>query len=506
MATLITEPASTDTPRATPAWLAYGTVLLAVLGAYCIVRALRPQPAFPYDDPYITLHSAQVLHTGFDPNYPGVPALFGVTSAPFCGLVSLLLFVLPPLRALEAACWIGLLFYALGLLRLARVLDLRPHLQVIFLFIGLACAPVPVHWFNGLETSCALAAVTWTLSFASGARFRDALATAFLSGLSACVRPDLLPFAVLVTSFVAWRLLRTPPCPPRAWARALILFLVAAFPVVLCASWYFHQTGSAFPLTGVAKRYFFADDHQPLLHRIADEASQIVLFAGAVGPLILVLPRMFRFALGKTLLAVMALFVAALFVQFPNQFAVNELRYPVVLVPALLWGLGMMLVHADPPQRASVQRLMVASALYATAFLPVCYHFYRGERLFFEVGPRQVTTWCDQNLPPRTPILVHDAGYLAYSSGFRIVDFVGLKTPWAIALNRQYTWPTAGRERARVVAIAAVRSGSRILILNSHWPPVKTLPEELRALGWRVDLLHVDGAFRIYRMTPPPTI
>jgi hypothetical protein len=106
-------------------WLPYAIVSLAALAAFCVVHVLRPVPAFPYDDPYIDLHSAQVLHAGFDSSYPGVPALFGVTSAPFVGLIYLLLFVLSPLQALDTACWIGVLFYALGLVRLARVLEMR---------------------------------------------------------------------------------------------------------------------------------------------------------------------------------------------------------------------------------------------------------------------------------------------------------------------------------------------------------------------------------------------
>ncbi len=135
--------------------------------------------------------------------------------------------------------------------------------------------------------------------------------------------------------------------------------------------------------------------------------------------------------------------------------------------------------------------------------LPVCFTFYRGERIFFEAGPRQVTTWCQRDLPPNTPVLVHDAGYLSYSSTFQMIDIVGLKTPWAIPLNQQLTWPTAGADRGQAVARIAMRSGSRYLILNSAWEPVMRLPDQLRALGWQVNLQYGAGTFRIYQLSPP---
>jgi hypothetical protein len=489
-------------PSARP-WLLYAVVFLAVLTAFCVARALRPVPSFPYDDPYITLHSAQVMHSGVDPNYPGVPALFGVTSAPFVGMVYLLLFALPPLQALNAACWTGLLLYALSLVRLGRVLELRPREQWLLVLIGLFSAPIPIHWLNGLETSCALACITWTLSFASGRRRLDFFAAAAFASLSASFRPDLVPFALLLTTFLAWKILRAPSTPANRWLQASGLPLLAAAPILLFSFWYLHQTGSPIPLTGVAKRYFFAEDHWPLFRKIKEEYSQLILLAGAAGPLILTLPRIARFPLGRVLLLAMLLFAAALFVQFPGQLAVNEFRYPVVLIPMLLWGLGMILKNAEPQKRPSAEKLMYVCALYALGMLPMCWHFYRDERIFFEAGPRQVTTWCQQNLAPGSAVLVHDAGYLAFSTGFRNIDFVGLKTPSAIPLNRQYTWPTAGGQRAQVVARLAAESGSRYLIINSHWPPVVSLDKELRSLGWRVDLVHAAGAFKIYRISPP---
>jgi hypothetical protein len=343
--------------------------------------------------------------------------------------------------------------------------------------------------------------VTWTLSLATTENRR--ISAAFLAGVSACFRPDLLPFALLIAAMLAWQTLRQFPEQRRSWFLALGVAAAAAAPILFCCFLYFHQTGSPIPLTGVAKRYFLAEDHWPLMRRIEAEGIQILFFAVSVGPAILVIPRMARFPLGKILLYVMLLFVAALFVQFPAEFAVNEFRYPVVLIPALVWGLGMVLRNSEPQGRRSAEQRMIASALYAAAMLPLCFHFYKGERVAFEAGPGQVTSWCEKNLPAGTPVLVNDAGYLAWSSRFRTVDFVGLKTPEAIPLNRRYTWVTGGRERVIAVSRLAVEAHSSLMILNSRWPPVKFLAEDFRSLGWKVELLDAPGTFRIYRITPP---
>jgi hypothetical protein len=162
----------------------------------------------------------------------------------------------------------------------------------------------------------------------------------------------------------------------------------------------------------------------------------------------------------------------------------------------------MMLKNEHLLERRQAERVLYGSAIYAALLLPVCVWFYTGERTFFETGPRQVTIWCQQHLAPGTPILVHDAGFLAYSTNLRTIDFVGLKTPSAIPLNRRYTWPSAGAGRALTVDKMAHDSGARYLVLNSHWWPIASLTTDMRSLGWKLELVHAAGAFQIFRITP----
>src|SRR5947209_7939823 len=105
---------SNQTPQISRVVLSRSSHLFAsacVLCLWIVFHTLRAEPTFPLDDPYITLHSAQVLHTGYDPIYPGVSPLYGATSAPYLALVYTLLFFLHPLYALDTACWLGVLAY-----------------------------------------------------------------------------------------------------------------------------------------------------------------------------------------------------------------------------------------------------------------------------------------------------------------------------------------------------------------------------------------------------------
>src|SRR5438105_13997964 len=77
------------------------------------------RPLFDLDDPYITLHNAEALLSGHDPNYGVTHPLVGATSAIHLVLVTALLLVVQPLWALQIANWLAILLYALGLARLA---------------------------------------------------------------------------------------------------------------------------------------------------------------------------------------------------------------------------------------------------------------------------------------------------------------------------------------------------------------------------------------------------
>lgn len=481
---------------------AYGVASLGVTCGYVAVHLLRARPVFPLDDPYITLHAAQVLHLGRDPNFPGVPALYGVTSAPFLALLYLLLFVLPPLLALDMACWLGVLAYVLGLVRLSRQFGLSRSDGVSLVVLGLVASYVPFHLINGLETSWAFAAVTWTLALGSGDR-RNWKWSALLAGVTASIRPDLLPFALLVAAALTYKVYRADGSVPRAAGPGAMYFLLTLLPGVPWALWYWRATGVPYPLTGVAKRYCLATANQPWVDKVSIEGLIWVLFLISCSPLVVALVRAARRPMATAVLAFFAVFLVAVYVQFPPALIWNWFRYPIVLTPMMVWAMAVGMKQADVELRRRAARLLRVGLIYSLVLCPVSIYTYLYECRYYDGGLHDLVAWSRQNLPADAKVMVHDAGYMAYATDYRLIDLVGLKTPEAIPLHRRYTWPTAGAGRAKAVGALALETHAEYLVIVRNWEIMVRLPDELRSLGWRVDPLRTDGEYRVYRLTGP---
>jgi hypothetical protein len=481
----------------------YGWAAGAVLLAWVVMHALRPVPGFPLDDPYIVLHSAQVMHWGFDPNYPGVPALYGVTSAPFLALVYGLLFLLRPLTALDTACWMGVLAYALGLVKMARVLRLGAFEGTSLVVLGMISSFVPIHLLNGLETPWAMAGVAWALAFSSDAQ-RYARWAALAVGIAGAIRPDLAPFAAfLVIALTVER------CRGRQWARRRIamelgvLAALAIVPLIPGALWYHHATGAFYPLTGAAKRYYMATDHQRWDERLLTEVTLFGVFVITCGPMMAGAFRAMGSAVAKAILGSISLVLLIAFFGSPDSLAWNLFRYQVVFTPMVVWGMGFSL-RRDAGWRAG-RKMLIASLVYsAVCVLPFSLCLYLRDSRRFDGGVHELAAWCQQTLPAGTRVLVQDAGYIAYGTKLRVIDYVGLKTPEAMTLNKTYSWPTAGRERAKTVAALSLREhADYLIVLGQGADPSTKLPGQMRMLGWGADAVKSEGVYRVYLLRPP---
>ena len=454
--------------------------------AFVAIRMVRPTPAFPLDDAFITLHSAQVLHSGYDPNFPGVHPLYGITCAPFLGLVYLLLFFLKPLAALDIACWLGLLAYTLGLHFMGRVLGLPRTTRIAVIALGLLCSLVPYQLLNGLETSWALASVIWLLALASGSGEKWSWA-AIAAGLAGSIRPDLIPltfFVMLLLVIKCWR--------QKQYQRAILLCVIASIPLALTALWYYHSIGTLFPQTGVAKHYFFADPDYLSIRALSIEALALISFALTVGPICIAIPYLFRSWLGKVCLLFTGMFLVAIFLDWPGAIVTNRFRYPVILVPVLIWAFA---------SERKARPVLLISLLYSALFAVFAVHLYADDCQSMQSAEEDIAAWCEHNFPANSTLLIHDAGYLAYRTHFRLVDMVGLKTPAAIPLNRKFTFPSAGRLRNITVSQLAEETGSRYLII--HEPFFPTLIPDLQRIGWHPKLMHQNQYYSVFVLTQP---
>jgi hypothetical protein len=473
---------------------AYGFAALAMALFYAFLHLVHTAPSFPLDDPYITLHSAQVLHWGSDPNYIGVSPLYGATSAPFLALVYLLLFVLKPLYAIDTACWIGALFYAFGLVKLARTLRLSRGEGIRLVGLGLGASYVPVHIVNGLETSWALGAIAWSLAFASGTR-KDWKWAALAAGIAAAIRPELGIFAVLLIGALALM--------DRSAKTIATLLTLAALPLIPGMLSYFCALGSPFPQTAAAKRYFMAQDHLSWLAKVTIEAKGLSLFAVSCALLLFALAKVWRSPIGTALIAFTFVLLGGAFLTAPSSIAWNFFRYLVILVPMMVWAAGFRVSMSEGRGRLQAVRFLHACSVYAALFLPISMAIYQHECAYFDGELHSVADWCQANLPSDAVLLVHDAGYIAYATHFHTVDLVGLKTPEAMDINRRVTWPSGGTNRALALADVAIESHATYLIVRRGWSEVAALPGQLRALHWQVDPLRLNGEYRVFRVVAP---
>ena len=457
----------------------YAAITLLVLLAALLHRALVGSPVFPMDDAYITLHNAQVLHWGHDPNYFGTPALAGATSAVHLALVALLMFALSPPVALWAALWLATLAYALGLVRLARVHGGSPAQASLLALVGLGAGQVPHQLMNGLETGLVLAAATWALVLASeperagpGDDGRPAHRRVWLPclcGVLPFIRPDLLPLSLGLLGLLAGRHVRAAG----SWRGAVRPVLGDLGLAVLCAApwalWYGVSLGTPYPGTVEAKRLFFAQDGwaAPLKAQIV--WGHLAQFAGDLGLVTLGALLLGRTAVGRVGLLFALALVAAYCLRFPDALGFYEGRYLYSLLPLVLYGAASAWRAGPqgPGLRAAVTGLLVAALAQSYWRAPDFWARHQSYCGFTRHDLAGTAAWCNAHLPPGSTLLIHDAGYIAYGTRFRLVDLVGLKTPSSVAAHRALTHPSGGALRGAAVSrIARAGHADYLLVLS----------------------------------------
>ncbi|WP_156944553.1 hypothetical protein [Bradyrhizobium sp. Ec3.3] len=471
--------------------------VIAIL-CFCVTLVLIGGAAFPGDDAYINLHNAQVLRQGFDSAYAGVPALVGATSG--VHLAFLLLFEAISYSDAMALFLLGMVIaavYALGLFDAAVNVGCSGFEAFLISLGGLVVAGSVFQLLNGMDTGLAMAAVAWTIKLLTD-RERTLWLPA-LCGLMTFVRPEL--------AFLAGGAMLLLLCEPLSncfKAASILLCVATATPFLL---WYWIDTGAVIPSTMGAKTYFFAGQHAGL----TVSNFLLAVFAHALPvsfPLFVccffIRPLSLRLLLGGFVVA----FLAALIWRFPGGLAHNGGRYLFPFVPILLFGVADGLSSHRRRRTlmyAAVATLIAPLGLYAQASL-----FENGLRGFHR-SSELVVRWMNTELPGQPTIMVHDAGYPSYAGRFSLVDLVGLKTPDAVEIHKQTTFPSAGRSRGDAVAAIAEKFHPGYLVVLQDWDVSFGLVAGLRAHGWSAqevyagtgDGIPAENVYRVYRLTPP---
>jgi hypothetical protein len=438
---------------------------------------------FPLDDAYITLHNARVLLAGGDDPLYGASPLIGATSAVHLLLVSLVGLILPLPHAAFALSFSAALLYALGLERLVRSAGVRGWQVYAIATVGLLSSYLPIQFVNGLETSLALAAVTWALVLADDRRLP------FLCGAMPFIRPELAFLAAPLFGRHLWMNRNNP----RAMLMASLLALASFLPWSI---WYLVETGAPFPNTAGAKVIFFGQAVLPFPKRLLFWGQAI--YASLLLPL---LPAALGLAWVRAgwcgaLFAAVWLLVAL--VTLPGSLAFNDARYLAVIVPVLTYGL------AGIAARQTWGRWYVLALASFTAVTFV----HAASRLHDEIvvgAPvwERPADFVRDHVPPGSVVLVHDAGWVAWKNPrVKLIDVVGLKSPASAEVHRRYRardcqWGPALSE------IAAKNQATHVVVLEQlFW---NCVGRNLREAGWRTTPVYREpGYFAVYRIQAPP--
>jgi hypothetical protein len=470
---------------------AYWVLGSALAAAFAVWAALLGRPDFPLDDAYITLHNAQVLRDGVDPNY-GVSPLTGATSSVHLLLVTILAGIVGLAWAGAAAAWLSAGLYLSALLFVARRCALSPLETAALLIVGACGGMSAYHLLNGLETGLAMAAVAWAMALAAGPPTR--LLPALL-GLLPFVRPELTLLAAPLFVRQAWARWRNGA--PRSIVGDVAVLTLIAAPWL---AWLWIETGSFFPQSAAVKRAYFAEAALPGLVKAVIVLSDVGALAWQVGPLMLVLLVQGAMPAGRTAQAFIVAMMVLFGIAMPGGLHHNWNRYLYVLVPLLTTGLAYARAHPRHKEQRWPAGLLIASALYAMATAPLHVQRYVDGVAFTRTELAELADWVHRNLAEDAPIAVHDAGYLAFATDRRLIDVVGLKTPGSHPVHEALTAPSGGAGRGEALARILLDSQSEHFVLLREWDRIFAIAEGLRAAGVELTPVRVDGEYQVFRV------
>lgn len=480
---------SADPRRRTFAAAVAIVLLLAI-----VHRATLGAPVFPVDDAYITMHNAQVLLWGHDPNFPGTSALTGATSLAHLALTALCSIPFGVRNGLYLAAWLSALLYATGLVRLAFAWGARPWQAGLLTALGLIVGRVPHQLMNGLETGLALGAVTWALAMASERGRQRALAA--ICGVLPFIRPELGVLSLALLAFAAWPLLRAGR--RREIGVMALLAAATAAPWVL---WSLIATGALLPSTAGAKVAFFAEGRLPGDVKRDWVTGFLRQFAGTLGIAVVAAVPLFLFRAGRAMLVLAVALVAFYYREFPGALGHYEQRYLYVLVPGIVLGAAWA-VGRSRTFRWVALAVVIAGLLQSGAAFDKRWHDHLNGSAFTVNELATVAVWANQNIPPHSTVLIHDAGFISYATRFHLVDLVGLKTPRVIRFHEELTEPSGGARRHEAMNRIALQERPQYLIALNRWDAIYGIVGALRENGWRVDPLRA-GEYTAYALTPP---
>lgn len=479
--------------------LAYGLALASVSVA-AVAHYRSEGTTLPVDDAYITLHNAEVLRRGIDPQF-AVAAMVGATSAAHTVLLAIIGAVVHGEAAGWLGAWVGIAVYVTGVTALGVRHRISRWDTLLLVLLSLVVAEVPHQLTNGLETGLAMGALAWCLALTEPGESRSfSPLQPLLCGLLPFLRPEL---SVASAALLATRWLRLRAAGALDARRALTDLGLATLAAAPWALINLVQLGALVPSTIAAKRAFFAEGCIPGHVRWEWVRHHIRGFAGSVGYAsrsIVLWPLAVG---GRVGLITAAALVVAFATQFPGALGHYEYRYQYVLLPFGLAALAASRAHPSRWIRGVALALTLVGIDASVWHVGERWRQHRQRCAFTRAELAGVTTFVRTTLPRDARVLVHDVGYMAFASERSLVDLVGLKTPPAVALHQQLTWATCGPARAEAVHRLALATRPSHLVVLDSWDAIYRIVEGLRSHGWVVERVRSTGRYQVFALTPP---
>ncbi|MBS1718150.1 MAG: hypothetical protein JSS72_10520 [Armatimonadetes bacterium] len=463
-------------------------------------RIIFGEPSFPVDDAYITLHNAQVMHWGYDPNYAGIPALYGATSAVHLMVMYLGLFLLKPLDAMYVVTWLGALLYIHGIATL--VFDAKgTALQALLIsLIGVVCADTAFQILNGMETGLGLAAGMWTIVYFGRTGRTNRIIFGLLLGTIPFVRPEFIAFSGLcIVGTFAKSLFQGRPLGPSI-ATTVKVASLAAVAMTPWIALYLVNTHHIIPPTLPAKRYYFAEETLGKSGQDAYVYAATTDFKRLLGGVWVAGYAMVFSYIGIIGRVFFSVFLDGYRRMYPVELTSYGHRYLYIWVPCLMIGL----TNITRWKNYKVVNLLFAYLLWS-ALMHVkdesygTFQSYRAACRNTDVELVGVADWCNQNLPKDSLIVIHDAGFFSYATKFHLIDLVGLKTPYCVERHKRWTWHNGdpGRRLAVSEIIKHYRPQYAVFLMN--WTSGFKLAEGIRMAGYEPVVIR-SGVYCVYRL------
>jgi len=440
------------------------TVLIAGGAFVCIAIArfafvANGSNGFPLDDAWIHLQFAKNLHDfGSFSYYKNSMVTSGSTSPLYTILLSAGFFFTSNEMILSYV--LGIFFSLAGAVYFIKILDIdypgdlatAAGATIIFLL------EPRLLWsaLSGMETSMFIALLLAAF-FYYKKRMRIALGVT--GGLLLWTRPEALLFMILLGLDSVYHAFIVEPrnkkekknVPPREksldWAK-----LPAAIFIIFAGGYLgFNMalSGSIFPNTYAAKIKYYAnggaDYPSQVFHYFTDNHLFLISLLAAIGIIVFVATVARK---GRTGLFIPVLFAAEMFLVYWKNlpYLYQEGRYLMPVIPFFLLvavhGLDSLISFFRRSASAfftSGRVLLVQGIVFVILCVQVGSAGWKKRVEYADyckyISDRQVKTarWLHDNLPEDAVVATHDVGAIAYYSGRKIVDMVGLISPEMIS-------------------------------------------------------------------------